>query len=92
MKYIAIFFIRIYQALSPNFFLGSCRFHPTCSHYAAEAFQVHGFFKGLFYTTYRLIRCQPFCKGGEDPVPENKNAIHRHDSAENKKSISFSTR
>ncbi len=92
LNHIAIFFIRIYQALSPNFFLGSCRFHPSCSHYAAEAFQMHGFFKGLFYTAYRLVRCQPFCKGGFDPVPDCKDANHQHQSFDNKKSLSFFTR
>jgi len=46
-----------------------CRFTPTCSAYAAEAIMVHGPFKGLFLAAGRLLRCQPFCKGGYDPVP-----------------------
>ena len=59
----------MYQALQASFYMGSCRFHPTCSHYAVEAFERRGFWMGLFLTTYRLLRCQPFCKGGWDPVP-----------------------
>lgn len=71
MKYIAIFLIRIYQALQASFFTGTCRFYPTCSHYAVEAFEIKGFWKGLFLTSHRLVRCQPFCKGGWDPVPRD---------------------
>ena len=71
MKHIAIFFIRMYQSLQASFYLGACRFHPTCSHYAVEAFEKRGFFTGLWLTAYRLVRCQPFCKGGWDPVPGN---------------------
>lgn len=55
---------RISPALGPR-----CRFHPTCSSYAKEAIEVHGGFKGFFLTLWRLLRCQPLCKGGYDPVP-----------------------
>lgn len=50
-----------------------CRFTPTCSAYAAEAIMVHGPFKGLLLAAGRLLRCQPFCKGGYDPVPPREN-------------------
>lgn len=46
-----------------------CRFTPTCSAYAAEAIMTHGIFKGVCLSAYRLMRCQPFCKSGYDPVP-----------------------
>ena len=46
---------------------------PTCSQYAIEAFEKRGFFVGLALTVWRIIRCNPFCKGGFDPVPEKKN-------------------
>ena len=49
-----------------------CRFDPTCSTYAIEALEVHGFFKGTYLTVWRILRCNPFCKGGFDPVPEKK--------------------
>ena len=47
-----------------------CRFTPTCSAYAVEAFEKRGFFVGFILTVGRILRCNPFCKGGYDPVPE----------------------
>ena len=47
-----------------------CRFTPTCSEYALEAFTKRGFFIGLILTVWRVLRCNPFSKGGYDPVPE----------------------
>ena len=49
-----------------------CRFIPTCSTYAIEALQVHGVIKGMGLIVWRIIRCNPFCKGGFDPVPPKK--------------------
>jgi len=45
-----------------------CRFYPTCSGYAIEAIQKHGAFKGSLMAFWRILRCNPFCKGGYDPV------------------------
>jgi uncharacterized protein len=69
MKAIALALIRLYQrTLSP--LLGThCRFHPTCSAYAAEAISRHGFLKGVFLGGRRLLRCHPLHAGGFDPVP-----------------------
>jgi putative membrane protein insertion efficiency factor len=63
------YIIRFYQlAISP--FLGcNCRFMPTCSHYAAEAIENHGIYKGGVLAAKRLLRCHPFAKAGYDPVP-----------------------
>lgn len=47
----------------------NCRFHPVCSDYALEAVERYGFFSGGFLAIQRIIRCQPYAKGGEDPVP-----------------------
>jgi len=47
-----------------------CRFTPTCSQYAKQAFLKHGFFWGLLLSAYRVLRCNPFCKYGYDPVPD----------------------
>lgn len=48
-----------------------CRFHPSCSAYAMQAIEQHGSGKGLLATGARLLRCQPLCEGGLDPVPED---------------------
>lgn len=73
MKYVCIFFIGLYRKfISPLKSTSSCRFVPTCSAYALEAYKVHGFFKGTVLTVWRVLRCNPFCKGGFDPVPEKK--------------------
>ncbi|MDR2582105.1 MAG: membrane protein insertion efficiency factor YidD [Fibromonadaceae bacterium] len=61
--------IKLYQKVHPAFFSGCCRFYPTCSNYAIEALQKYGAAKGIWLTTKRILRCQPFCKGGFDPVP-----------------------
>lgn len=47
-----------------------CRFTPTCSEYAVEAIRVHGALKGTVLAVWRILRCNPFCRGGYDPVPE----------------------
>jgi putative membrane protein insertion efficiency factor len=47
-----------------------CRFHPTCSVYMREAIERHGVLRGALLGSFRLLRCQPFCEGGIDPVPE----------------------
>lgn len=46
-----------------------CRFSPTCSQYAIEAIEAHGIVRGSGLALWRIARCQPFCKGGHDPVP-----------------------
>ncbi len=50
----------------------TCRFHPTCSAYAIEALELHGVVRGTGLTVWRILRCQPFCKGGFDPVPDSE--------------------
>ncbi|PUE06342.1 membrane protein insertion efficiency factor YidD [Limnohabitans sp. T6-5] len=55
--------------LSP--WLGSaCRFEPTCSVYALQALERHGAAAGSYLTLHRLMRCNPWCTGGHDPIPE----------------------
>ena len=71
MKNVCIRMIRFYQKyLSPLKRYPTCRFYPTCSAYAVEAFQKRGFFVGAILTVYRILRCNPFCRGGYDPVPD----------------------
>ena len=69
MKYIFIFLIKCYKKFISPLFPATCRFTPTCSSYAIEALQVHGVIKGLYLSVKRILRCNPFCDGGYDPVP-----------------------
>jgi len=62
--------VRIYITFLSPFFGGACRFHPSCSNYAAEAIARHGARRGASLALRRLLRCNPFHKGGFDPVPE----------------------
>ncbi len=48
---------------------GACRFRPTCSEYAVAAIAHHGVFYGVALASWRVLRCNPFCRGGFDPVP-----------------------
>jgi putative membrane protein insertion efficiency factor len=61
--------IRLYQRFLSPLLGQNCRFHPSCSQYAIGAIEVHGAGKGLLLTAWRILRCQPFCSGGHDPVP-----------------------
>ncbi|MCD6327164.1 membrane protein insertion efficiency factor YidD [bacterium] len=55
-----------------------CRFEPTCSEYAMEAFRTFGFWRAMRLSTLRLMRCHPFCRGGYDPLPPRaENASRR---------------
>ena len=70
MKQIALLLIRFYQRCISPLFPAKCRFYPTCSAYAIEAFQKRGFFVGFGLTVRRICRCNPFGGHGYDPVPE----------------------
>ena len=75
--------IRIYQAtLSPVLpvLFGpncGCRFHPTCSHYAAGAIRTHGALRGSALAAWRLLKCTPLHPGGLDPVPPRRSSSSR---------------
>lgn len=68
MKKIFIFIIEIYQKyISPN--IGkNCKYYPTCSEYTKQAIEKYGVFKGSFYGIRRIFKCNPFSKGGYDPL------------------------
>ena len=63
--------IRAYQLLVGPLLPPSCRYYPTCSHYAAEAVAVHGPWRGSVMAVRRLLRCHPWGGSGYDPVPSN---------------------
>lgn len=61
--------VRVYQVLLSPLMGGHCRFHPSCSRYAAEALHTHGAFRGSWLAARRLAKCHPFGGSGFDPVP-----------------------
>lgn len=69
MKRALLWLIAFYQKQCSPLSPGCCRFVPTCSEYAAEAIATWGAFRGLGLALWRVVRCNPFCKGGYDPVP-----------------------
>ena len=69
---LCVLMIRLYQAAFSPLLPPMCRFHPSCSHYAVKAVQVHGVLWGGALAAWRIVRCNPFCKGGYDPVPPRK--------------------
>ncbi len=73
MKKLLIRLIRAYQRNISSRTPPACRFIPTCSQYAIEALEIHGVVKGSLLATARFFRCNPFSKGGYDPVPK----LHR---------------
>ena len=72
MKRVLLTMLRFYKRSISPLLPNACRFTPTCSEYAMEAIQKHGALKGTGLAIWRVLRCNPFCKGGYDPVPEPK--------------------
>ncbi|TLN26967.1 membrane protein insertion efficiency factor YidD [bacterium] len=62
--------IALYQKLLSPLLPPACRFYPSCSEYAREAFEKHGFFRGGALAARRILRCNPLHPGGFDPVPD----------------------
>ena len=73
-----ILLIKIYQKAISPLLPPCCRFTPSCSHYAVEALRTHGFIRGFALTVWRILRCNPWCRGGYDPVPPPKSG-KKHD-------------
>lgn len=72
MKRLLLWLIRFYRRnLSPRKRKPCCRYFPTCSQYALTAVERYGAWKGGRLAAWRLLRCNPFSKGGYDPVPED---------------------
>ncbi len=70
-SHIAIGMVRAYQCLVSPVLPMSCRYHPSCSHYACEAISRHGVLRGTWLAASRILRCHPWRAGGLDPVPEH---------------------
>ena len=69
MKRPVLALLRFYKRAISPLLPPSCRFHPTCSEYAYEAVEKYGIIKGGRLAVWRVLRCNPFGKGGWDPVP-----------------------
>ena len=69
MKQLTIGLIKLYQGTISQVTPPSCRYVPTCSHYALEAIEKYGFIKGGWLAVKRIGRCHPWSSGGYDPVP-----------------------
>ena len=69
MKQLLISMIRGYQRHISPLLGASCKYLPTCSRYAIEAIERHGVMKGGLLACWRILRCNPFSRGGYDPVP-----------------------
>jgi putative membrane protein insertion efficiency factor len=66
--------LRVYQTYLSSMNISACKFYPSCSHYAGEAVERFGARRGAWLTLKRLGRCQPFTRGGFDPVPDTLNS------------------
>lgn len=78
MRQLATWLLRLYKQLISPWLPASCRFVPTCSEYAAEAVARHGLVRGTAMGFWRLLRCNPFSRGGYDPVPAEGPVPHTH--------------
>ncbi len=70
MKYVLLWMIRFYRKYLSGMKGGcTCKYYPTCSQYGLEAIEKYGALKGGALSVWRILRCNPFSKGGYDPVP-----------------------
>ena len=69
MTLIIIYLVKAYQVTISRLLPRTCRFTPSCSQYTMDAMKNHGFIKGIIISIFRILRCQPLCNGGWDPVP-----------------------
>lgn len=72
MKKILLNIIKLYRRYISPMKSTKCPYYPSCSEYGFEAIEVYGALKGSLLALWRIVRCNPFSKGGFDPVPEKK--------------------
>jgi putative membrane protein insertion efficiency factor len=77
MGRLIIWLVRGYQTHISPYLGNNCRFTPSCSQYMIEAVEIHGALKGLALGIWRLLRCNPWGKCGQDPVPEKDHRLGR---------------
>jgi putative membrane protein insertion efficiency factor len=69
LRQLMVYAVRGYQVSISPLLPPTCRYHPSCSNYAIEAFERHGALRGGWLAARRIARCNPFVAGGYDPVP-----------------------
>ena len=72
MKYVAIAGVYAYRYTLGAFFPATCKYHPSCSQYAVDAFRRYGVARGAVLTVWRLLRCNPWSHGGVDRVEDQR--------------------
>ena len=80
MKKVLILLLKFYKRHISPMFGAACKYVPTCSEYAMEAIETHGVIHGCFLTVKRILRCNPFSKGGYDPVPPKRTKNRRDEN------------
>ena len=70
--YPLLLLIKVYQKIISPIFPSTCRYTPTCSHYAKEALEIHGLLKGSWLALKRISSCHPWGGNGYDPVPKKE--------------------
>jgi putative membrane protein insertion efficiency factor len=78
LRALLIGLVRGYQLIFRPILGSNCRFTPSCSDYALEAVRQHGAVRGGYRATRRILRCNPWHPGGEDPVPRHDGFDHAH--------------
>ena len=64
--------VRFYRYFLSPWIGSDCRFEPSCSRYALDALEIHGAGVGSYLAARRILRCHPWCEGGQDPVPPDR--------------------
>lgn len=75
MKYPLLLLIKLYQRTLSRLLGPVCRYYPSCSHYGYGAIEVHGAVKGSLMTAWRILRCNPWSRGGVDHVPPRRRPV-----------------
>ena len=75
-KFIVMLPIKFYRRFISPLFPPRCRYYPSCSAYALEAIKKHGAVKGIILGAWRILRCNPFARGGSDPVPDKFDLLY----------------
>jgi uncharacterized protein len=81
VRYLGIGLVQVWRQTFGRFTpAGTCKYHPSCSQYAIDAFRVHGLVKGGLFAVWRLLRCNPWSHGGVDRAEDAQFRRSRHES------------